>query len=60
MLFMIKSTHLCCFKRVGQNLEYCKYKHKRNMVEIEKDFILDMKKDGFYPKNRLRRKLWKK
>jgi hypothetical protein len=30
------------------------------MVEIEKDFILDMKKDGFYPKNRLRRKLWKK
>jgi hypothetical protein len=33
---------------------------RENMVEIGKDFILDTKRDGFYPKNRLRRKLWKK
>ncbi len=30
------------------------------MVELEKGFILDTKIDGFYPKNRLKMKLWKK
>ncbi len=29
MLLMIRFDHLCCFKRVGQNFEYCKDKHKR-------------------------------
>jgi len=33
---------------------------RKNMIKIEKDFILDIKRDGFYPKNRLKRKLWKK
>jgi hypothetical protein len=33
---------------------------RENMVEIEKDFIQDTKRDGFFPKNILRKKLWKK
>ncbi len=30
------------------------------MLEIDKDFILGTKRNGFHPKNRLKSKLWKK
>jgi hypothetical protein len=33
---------------------------RKNMLEIDKDFILDTKRDGFYPKNKFKSKLWKK
>jgi len=57
---MIRFDHLCCFERVGQSFEYCKDKHKRKYAKIDKDFILDTKRDGFYPKNKLKSKLWNK
>ncbi len=45
MLFMIKSDHLCCFERVGQNLEYCKEKYTRKY---------DKNIKGFYPRYKKR------
>ncbi len=44
MLFTIKFDHLCCFERVGQNLEYCKDKHKRKYGRNRKGFYLRYKK----------------
>jgi hypothetical protein len=41
MLFMIRSDHLCRFKWVGQNLEYCKNKHKKKYGR---------NREGFYPR----------
>ncbi len=42
---MIKSDHLCCFERVGQNLEYCKEKYTRKY---------DKNIKGFYPRYKKR------
>ncbi len=40
---MIRFDHLCCFKRVGQSLEYCKDKYKKKYAR---------NRQGFYPKNK--------
>jgi len=60
MLFMSRSIIYVALKGLDKIWNIAKKNIKENMVEIEKDFILNTKRDGFYPKNKLRRKLWKK
>jgi hypothetical protein len=47
-------------KGLDKILNIAKTNIRENMVEIKKDFILDTKRDGFYHKNKMRRKRWKK
>jgi hypothetical protein len=47
-------------KGLDKVLNIAKTNIRKNMLKIDKDFILDTKRDGFYPKNRLKRKLWNK
>jgi len=60
MLFMSRSIIYVALKGLDKIWNITKKNIKENMVEIEKDFILNTKRNGFYPKNKLRRKLWKK
>jgi len=57
---MSRSIIYVALKGLDKIWNIAKKNIKENMVEIEKDFILNTKRDGFYPKNKLRRKLWKK
>jgi len=49
---MIRFDHLCCFKRVGESLEYCKDKYKKKYARNRQGFYPNTKRDGFYPKNK--------
>jgi len=51
MLFTIKLIIYVASKGLDKIWNIAKKNIKENMVEIEKDFILDIKRNRIYPKN---------